>query len=655
MAKAAKTLSLAPGVVIIPAWDDLPAMVTQLRGALAVVSDDARVVAAVQRDCRLPVFSDLAGANAYAKRAAKMRNGRISAVVPNYNYGRFICDAINSLLTQTMHVSEIIVADDGSTDGSVDTVRAHFGDVTRLRIIEMPANSGNVGGPRNAGIAAATGEFIITLDSDDMLEPEYAEVLFDCLKAHPDAGVAYTGVQIHNEDTGERWIVPNWPVPFEWAWSMGKEPDGTPHNCIPTASMFRREMWARAGGYDAGRTCAEDAEFWTRALSTGWRAVKSTESPLFVYRRHGNSMSSRPVLPLNAWSSLYRGHTPLAAPVSPAERTDMRDYTRPLVSVIIPVGPGHGAHLPTALHSLLAQTFWNFEVIVVNDSGEKLPLAPHPFVRVSDTGPRAGAGAARNTGLALARAPLCFFLDADDYILPRTLEQMIKRYAHGDAGYVYSGWQFIRKGQAPEKLIAGEWTQDAWASYESRGLHGVSVLMATEDAMKIGGFDQTMSGFEDWEFFVRCTIAGLCGACVPEALLAYRLDTGQRREHAAQKRDEVVAYLRAHHGDYIEGRTAMSACCGGNLTASEQAAKELASAKALLPFEIDSDGAVLMEYVGRYEAPVTYFGRYSGCKTCEPARVDAGDVARMEATGAWRVKPAMEPHTPQPAAIYPDP
>lgn len=643
----------APGVVIIPTFEALAGTSASLRGALAVVSDDARVVAAVQRDCRLPAFPDIASANAVAKRAMRRRNGRISAVVPNYNYDRFICDAINSLLTQTRKVDEIIVVDDGSTDESVQIAREHFADVTRLRIIQMPANSGNVGGPRNVGIAAATGEYIITLDSDDMLEPEYAEVLYQALVDNPDAGVAYTGVQVHREDTGERWVVPNWPIPFTWEWSMAQEPDGSPHNCIPTASMFRREMWQRAGGYDAGRTSAEDAEFWTRALATGWRAIKATDAPHFIYRRHGNSMSSRPILPLDTWSSLYRGHTPLAAPVNEtSERAEVRDYTRPLVSVIIPVGPGHAQHLPSALHSLLAQTFWNFEVIVVNDSGELLPLAPYPFVRVSDIGKSSGASAARNAGLKLARGALTFFLDADDYIVPTTLEKMLRRYAKGDAGYVYSGWQFIREGQKPESLIAGEWTPDAWASYESRGLHGVSVLMATEDATRIDGFDESMSGFEDWEFFVRCAIAGLCGALVPEALLAYRLSTGQRREHAQSKREEVVAYLRAHHGDYIEGRKPMSACCGGNITASERAAKELASAKALDAFAVDASGTVEMEYIGRYEAPVTYFGRYAGCKACDPVRVDAGDVARMENTGAWRVKPAAEPHTPQPAAIH---
>jgi hypothetical protein len=414
-------------------------------------------------------------------------------------------------------------------------------------------------------------------------------------------------------------------------------------------------MWQRAGGYDAGRTSAEDAEFWTRALSTGWRAIKATAAPLFIYRRHGNSMSSRRILPLAVWSSLYRGHTPLAAPVESAQP---RDYSRPLVSVIIPVGPGHAQYLPTALHSLLAQTLWNFEVIVVNDSGEQLPLAPYPFVRVSDTGPKAGAGAARNTGLALARAPLAFFLDADDYIMPTTLEAMARRYAQGDAGYVYSGWQFIREGAKPEKLIAGEWTPDAWASYDSRGLHGVSVLMSTDDALKLGGFDQSMAGFEDWEFFVRCAIAGLCGKVVPEALLAYRVTTGQRRENAMKDRETVVEYLRAQHGDYIEGRKPMSACCGGNITASEAAAKALTEIdksidKSLAPLA-GSDGLIEMEYIGRYEAPVTYFGKYAGCKACEPARVDAGDVARMEATGAWRVKVVAEPHTPAPAVIYGD-
>lgn len=96
----------------------------------------------------------------------------------------------------------------------------------------------------------------------------------------------------------------------------------------------------------------------------------------------------------------------------------------------------------------------------------------------------------------------------------------------------------------------------------------------------------------------------------------------------------------------------MSACCGGNVTASEQAARELeAVTKNLAPIA-GNDGKVEMEYIGRYEAPVTYFGKYAGCKSCEPAHVEPGDVQRMSDTGAWRVKPITEPHTPQPAAIY---
>jgi glycosyltransferase involved in cell wall biosynthesis len=615
-----------------------------LRRALVVVCEDEVLAEQIRRDMHITPARSVVEAEEIARERRSRMNGQVSAVVPNYNYSRFIGDAIDALLQQTRPPDEIIVVDDASTDGSADVVRDRYGDA--VRVIEHDRNSGTVGAPRNTGIAAAKGEFIVALDSDDMLEPTYIETLMPAIADKHNVGVVYSGVQTRISDTGQRVDHNDWPPPFDWRWQTA--PIMPPRNCIPVASMFRREMWQRAGGYDGARRSAEDCDYWVRGVGAGFDAVKATAQALFVYRRHGPSMSGRPIERMDNWNAMYRGFRPLAAPTGqPAE---LRDYTRPTVSVIIPVGPGHAKHVPSAITALLAQTLWNWEVIVVNDSGETLPLGPYPFARVIDVGPRAGVSAARNAGLKAARGPLAFFLDADDVILPRTLEKMARRYAQGDTGYVYSGWWYAHADAPAEEHLSWDWRPDWWIGDDMRGIHSVSVLMATEDALRLGGFDEAIPYFEDGEFFMRAAIAGLCGARVPDALVLYRMGTGERRRKLLETKEAVGAYLREAHGDYIRGEKEPMPCCGGNAQAIQAAQGEMGTPRRILP-TIEADGAVMMRFVGPYEAPVTYFGTYVGCKNCEPVRATQGDVERLEATGMWQIVKAAMPTPPEPALI----
>ena len=97
---------------------------------------------------------------------------KVSIVINNYNYGRFLADAIDSALTQTHPQLEVIVVDDGSTDNSREVI-ARYGD--RIRPILKP--NGGQASAMNAGVAASTGDIIFFLDSDDMLLPEAAETV----------------------------------------------------------------------------------------------------------------------------------------------------------------------------------------------------------------------------------------------------------------------------------------------------------------------------------------------------------------------------------------------------------------------------------------------------------------------------------------------
>jgi hypothetical protein len=137
--------------------------------------------------------------------------------------------------------------------------------------------------------------------------------------------------------------------------------------------MFRRDMWERAGGYRQEYAPGEDTEFWLRGLSVGFNAKRVTSEPLFNYRMHGGSASRTKtyidITEDKPWVK-DRSLMPIAAPT---RRSNLvRSYSEPLISVIIPVGPGHAKHLNKALDSLLAQTFKGWEVIVIDDTQSEI-------------------------------------------------------------------------------------------------------------------------------------------------------------------------------------------------------------------------------------------------------------------------------------------
>ncbi len=136
------------------------------------------------------------------------RRPLVSIIIDNYNYDRFLGQAISSALGQTYPNVEVVVVDDGSTDGSREII-AGYGD----RVVPVLKGNGGMASAFNAGFAASRGEIVLFLDSDDMLLPKAAEQAVELFR---DGGVAKVHwrlwkVDEHGAKTGE--MYPEQPLP----------------------------------------------------------------------------------------------------------------------------------------------------------------------------------------------------------------------------------------------------------------------------------------------------------------------------------------------------------------------------------------------------------------------------------------------------------
>jgi glycosyltransferase involved in cell wall biosynthesis len=192
----------------------------------------------------------------------------VSIIVPSYNKGRFIGDMVRSVQEQSDHRWELLVVDDGSTDGSVELLQSLAASDERIRVLPMKVNRG-ANHCRNVGIAEARGRYVIFLDADDLLAPHcLAERLAIMNGSGLDMAV-FTMEVFRNAigDHGQRWV-PESPTPLH---------DFLRH-ALPWQTM--QPIWDRVflrslGGFDEDFSRHQDVELHTRALlhpTIVWRA-----------------------------------------------------------------------------------------------------------------------------------------------------------------------------------------------------------------------------------------------------------------------------------------------------------------------------------------------------------------------------------------------
>lgn len=202
--------------------------------------------------------------------------GLVSCVIPVYNGARFVGESIESVLAQAYRPLEIIVVDDGSTDGTEDVLAA-FGD--RIRTFFQP-NAGP-SAARNRGVAEARGEWLTFQDADDLWVPDKLERQMESFRKNPALDLCFGHLQNFWEpelrDIEERardtWLAQPHPA----------------HG--PPLMLMRRELFERVGPFDTALRTGEDTDWHFRAREIGV-VTECLPDVLLRRRRHGRNLTA---------------------------------------------------------------------------------------------------------------------------------------------------------------------------------------------------------------------------------------------------------------------------------------------------------------------------------------------------------------------------
>lgn len=205
----------------------------------------------------------------------------VSVVIPCYNYGRFLPDALRSAQLQTYSDVEIVVVDDGSTDDTSKVAKKMNARVIRQENRGLSA-------ARNRGIAETTGEYIALLDADDIWTPHKLEHQVVALRERRHVALCHTdGVFLHGDGWEERRKRRDYPP--ERGCPLAHLLPG--NRIFASSVLMRRSAVEVAGGFDEALRHFEDTDLWFRMVDQG--DFFFVNMPLMQYRVHGDNLSGR--------------------------------------------------------------------------------------------------------------------------------------------------------------------------------------------------------------------------------------------------------------------------------------------------------------------------------------------------------------------------
>jgi glycosyltransferase involved in cell wall biosynthesis len=209
----------------------------------------------------------------------------VSVIIPTHNYGHFIKGAIKSVLSQSFSDLELIVVDDGSTDGTKNFISA-FKD---SRILYINQKNRGLASARNNGIKIASGEYVGFLDADDLWMPEKLELQLSIFKKKENVGLVYTGYEVV-DDSGT-YIAKRKAHKIEGdlisQLILGNIVSGS-----ATTSLIRGKCFKTVGLFDETLRSCEDWDMWLR-IARVWN-FECINQPLAKIRLHSDNMTNDP-------------------------------------------------------------------------------------------------------------------------------------------------------------------------------------------------------------------------------------------------------------------------------------------------------------------------------------------------------------------------
>lgn len=196
----------------------------------------------------------------------------LSVIIPMYNYGKYLDEAIQSVLNQTVKPHEIICVSDGAIDNSVEIAK-------KYPVIIVEKENGGLASARNAGARVATGEYLMSFDSDDILRPQAIEKHLELADENTIVTCALMAFGTENYTARPK------VASFEL---LKKQ------NVIYSNSVFPKKLWEQVGGFDESevmRLGLEDWLFWIECAKAGAKFVTNDYVAL-LWRRHPNAMSN---------------------------------------------------------------------------------------------------------------------------------------------------------------------------------------------------------------------------------------------------------------------------------------------------------------------------------------------------------------------------
>jgi len=203
----------------------------------------------------------------------------VTVYIPAKNGAKYIRFAIDSVLVQTMQDFELILIDDGSTDGTLDIMKEYDWD-SRFRIMRFEESKG-LPYCANTALKLAQRKYIIRLDCDDLLDENALLVMSSLLDRRPHVGLVYPDYYKIDSEGRVGEIVRREKINQEW-YVYDKAPHGA-------CTMFRTDILRQLDGYDTGFTCQDGLAMWLKFVDR--HNPYNINIPLFYYRKHGVSLS----------------------------------------------------------------------------------------------------------------------------------------------------------------------------------------------------------------------------------------------------------------------------------------------------------------------------------------------------------------------------